>query len=810
MSQRDRTQDSEQIYRICDCGWSKVATYADLKIHQVETGCTPSLNVNQQNLSQNVGLTNNQEDLLVGVSTLWDSSSSAMSQRDSTQDFDLTLRSHQTDLGCRPRSKVRLQNLSENLGLTNNQEDLFPGVSTLRADSFSATPQRDPTQDLDLTFRFGAWSNQSEQQNLSKNVGFTNNQEDLLPGVSTLGDASFSPMSQRDPTQDLELIPRACYCGWSKVATYHDLKSHQADKGCTPKSKVKQTEQQNLSENVGLTNNQDDIRADMTSAQASPGEALSLEQQLTCPICMNLFLDPVTTACGHSFCKGCLDYNFQSNDRQCPLCKQILRRSPEVSIVLRSIAEQMKKIPPKVEDQPSLAPGEVACDICAEPKLKAEKSCLVCLASYCLTHLQNHSSTKRLKGHKLVEPVEDLDARACLQHGRPLELYSRKTGKCICARCLEEGQEEVVSTEEECDTKKAKIQNTKADLQEQIKKRKRRVVEINKELKSCKDHLDNEWWDIDAVFTTVINIMEEAHASALKPLKERREVLEKDAEDIKDKLEAEIDRLEKTISELDDISALEDHVLFLQRYPSLRDPDDHKDSTKVELDTSLTFGTMRKTTTAMLERIQLELETLASTELQRIPKFTVDVKLDPTTAHRRLILSDDGKEVTDGGVDQEVDDSPERFDFFASILGINQLTTGKSYWEVEVSNKMGWDLGVTTGDANRKGKLTLNPDNGYWVTVHYEEENYAAMTAPPVRLPLKKKPQKVGVFVDYEEGLVSFYNVTAQSHIFSFTGCSFGDDLFPYFSPHAKKDVDNSDPLIITAVKHGERDMDIS
>jgi len=179
---------------------------------------------------------------------------------------------------------------------------------------------------------------------------------------------------------------------------------------------------------------------------------------------------------------------------------------------------------------------------------------------------------------------------------------------------------------------------------------------------------------------------------------------------------------------------------------------------------------------------------------------TVDVELDPTTAHPSLVLSPDGKSVRDGGKNQKVPDGPQRFDTFGSILGLGRLTSGKSYWEVEVSDKAGWDLGVARCDAKRKGPLPLNPDSGYWVTVHYEDKKYAALTAPPVSLSLAKKPQKVGVFVDYEEGLVSFYDVGAKSHIYSFTECSFSGGVFPYFSPHLKLNKKNSHPLIISAV----------
>ncbi|XP_041635343.1 E3 ubiquitin-protein ligase TRIM39-like [Cheilinus undulatus] len=546
----------------------------------------------------------------------------------------------------------------------------------------------------------------------------------------------------------------------------------------------------------------------MTSAQASPCDPDLLEKHVTCTICKGLFKDPVTTACGHSFCKRCL---FWSKEMVCPLCNKPRSQTLEVNDALSNVVKQIKnKTPEKNADEYTGAPGEVACDMCTKQKLKAKKSCLVCLASYCSTHLKNHFSNKRLKGHKLVQPVENLDERACLQHGRPLELYSRKRERCICVLCMEEDQEEVVPNEEEWNEKKVELENTKTELRQKIENRRSLVDEINASLKSCEDQLNTECENIDAVFTAVIAIVKEAHAAALRPLKDRRQVVKKEAKEIEGKLKTEISKLEKTMSELDNMSAHEDHILFLQKYPSLQDLSNITDCPEVELDTSLSFGTMRKITTAMMESIQQELEKLTPLELQRIPKFTVDVRLDPTTAHQHLALSEDGKEVKDGEEDQRVPFSPERFDTFGSVLGLNSLKSGRSYWEVEVRNKSGWDLGVARGDANRKGKLSLTPDNGYWVTVHYEDDKYAALTAPPVVLSLREKPEKVGVFVDLDEGLVSFYDVTAESHIYSFTECSFNGKIFPYFSPHLKQDEKNMDPLIISCVKECRQGTDLS
>lgn len=183
-------------------------------------------------------------------------------------------------------------------------------------------------------------------------------------------------------------------------------------------------------------------------------ETSSLEKHLICSICMGVFQNPVTTGCGHTFCKQCLRCNFKYNDRVCPLCKQPQHKTPGVNIIINTLVQQMANPASSDDNIYTGATGEVACDICTEQKLRAEKSCLVCLVSYCSTHLKNHSSISRLKSHKLVEPVKNLDKRACLKHGRPLELYSKKGEQCICVCCMEGDQEEFISTEKESNEKK--------------------------------------------------------------------------------------------------------------------------------------------------------------------------------------------------------------------------------------------------------------------------------------------------------------------------------------------------------------------
>ncbi|MBN3325793.1 A33 protein, partial [Atractosteus spatula] len=185
-----------------------------------------------------------------------------------------------------------------------------------------------------------------------------------------------------------------------------------------------------------------------------------------------------------------------------------------------------------------------------------------------------------------------------------------------------------------------------------------------------------------------------------------------------------------------------------------------------------------------------------------IREASVDVSLDPNSAQSSLILSKDGKQVRLGDRRQTLPDSPQRFDPVICVLGREGFSSGRHYWEVEVGEKIAWDLGVAKESINRKGKIVLSPKNGYW-TVWLRDDAYKALADTTVLLPLSLKPQKVGIYVDYEEGQVSFYNVETRNHIYTFTD-TFTEKLYPYFSPGLIDGGKNTDPLIISPVSHAE------
>uniref|UniRef100_A0A8C3SG17 Uncharacterized protein n=1 Tax=Chelydra serpentina TaxID=8475 RepID=A0A8C3SG17_CHESE len=149
---------------------------------------------------------------------------------------------------------------------------------------------------------------------------------------------------------------------------------------------------------------------------------------------------------------------------------------------------------------------------------------------------------------------------------------------------------------------------------------------------------------------------------------------------------------------------------------------------------------------------------------------SVDVTLDPDTAHPNLILSEDRRSMTHGGMRQELPSNPERFDPYIMVLGSRRFTSGKCYWEVEVGDKVEWDVGVCRESVGRKGQVILSPSNGFWRVWLRNGDKYKALISHPTPLTVSVRPSRVGIFLDYKAGEISFYNVTDRTHLYSYSG----------------------------------------
>ncbi|ROL41162.1 E3 ubiquitin-protein ligase TRIM21 [Anabarilius grahami] len=318
----------------------------------------------------------------------------------------------------------------------------------------------------------------------------------------------------------------------------------------------------------------------------------------------------------------------------------------------------------------------------------------------------------------------------------------------------------------------------------------KKIQEIKHSVELRKRNTEKEKSSSVELFTDLIRSIERCQSEQLKMMEKQQKAAEEQAEDLIKELQQEITELKRRNTELEQLSHTDDHLHIIQ-FSSLYIHPHTKNWTVISSDSDVNVNSLYRAVT--------ELKKTQETLNEKLGQI-VDVTLDPDTAHPYLILSDDGKQVSDGDIKRNVPENPKRFVIYVNVLAKQGFSSGRFYYEVQVKGKTNWELGVARESINRKGKIRLSPEKGYWTVWLRNENQYEAYDDPPVSLSLRVKPEKVGVFVDYEEGLVSFYDVDSRSHIYSFTGQTFTDKLYPYFNPGLNDEGKNSNPLIITPV----------
>uniref|UniRef100_A0A8P4GMJ1 Uncharacterized protein n=1 Tax=Dicentrarchus labrax TaxID=13489 RepID=A0A8P4GMJ1_DICLA len=327
---------------------------------------------------------------------------------------------------------------------------------------------------------------------------------------------------------------------------------------------------------------------------------------------------------------------------------------------------------------------------------------------------------------------------------------------------------------------------------------KQRVNEIMQKLpeikmKRMREHAVDLTFDPDTAYCSLV-ISEDGK----QVIEERYRATKQKAEGFLTQLKMEVAELESRSNQLEQLSQSEDHHHFLQSFPTLCSPLD-KDWSNISVQSDLSFEGVRGAVTLLKQRVNEIMEELPEIKMKRMREHAVDLTFDPDTAFCSLVISEDGKQVICGDTKQSVPYNPKRFETCTEVLAKEGFTTGKFYYEVQVKGKTDWIVGVVRESINRKEKLPLSVKNGAWV-IGLDDGIYGAFESKSVKLTLKKKLQKVGIFVAYEGGVVSFYNVNSKSHMFSFTGYHFTEKLYPYFGLQGNENGKNSAPLIITPV----------
>ncbi|XP_078073763.1 zinc-binding protein A33-like [Mustelus asterias] len=480
---------------------------------------------------------------------------------------------------------------------------------------------------------------------------------------------------------------------------------------------------------------------------AASKSVLTLSEDLTCSICLALFEEPVRLDCEHNFCKSCIQkcWGKQGEKFSCPECRAVFpQRSFKNARVLANLCEKARQL--EVNPAPQ-AVGSHCEEHDEKLKLFCEDDqtliCVICRDS------PSHSGHSFLPVADAVRKYKDKLKSIAITEDDKNTLNQFKQQQ---QREISELEQLTGSLEQDISAQFAKIHRYLEDKEKHLIKELRRQKEEDKRLiEENLRKMEEAQMLCDELTNLSADNEQHDNISFLQELKRLKESYLDKGEDVEDDEGSEDEKdeygFEDSDSERSDVFKLNEEIVMFPRekYAGFR-------------------GSFLYPVWKAMKRII----------------FSAPLTLDPNTAHRNLVLSENLTSVRLSDTELQVPDNPERFDVCCCVLGSEGFTSGKHYWEVEVGDKTAWDVGVTRESANRKGKITLGSEAGYWAVWLRNGNQYGAIDFPSVPLTPTENPRNVGVFLDYEGGQVSFYNADDMSVLHTFTD-TFTEKLFPYF-----------------------------
>ncbi|XP_019958907.1 E3 ubiquitin/ISG15 ligase TRIM25 isoform X2 [Paralichthys olivaceus] len=372
------------------------------------------------------------------------------------------------------------------------------------------------------------------------------------------------------------------------------------------------------------------------------------EEQFNCPVCLDLPNDPVTIPCGHSYCMACIKDYWSKDDPKgiysCPQCRKTFSPKPTLSrnTMLAEAVEQLRKGANKSDVRDSIRSGRrassssskpkaklsaaaVTCDMCKGDRRAAVKSCLVCMSSYCESHLKPHQTKKALKQHELIAPTGNLAEKICTQHKYLQEFFCRQCKIFICWLCTSDIHKghECVSTKAERLEKQKLISELQVGNQQRLKDREQELKDMKKMMEGMKHSSNRVHDDTEQMLSELQRSVERLQELLDEVLDQASVEKMGQAQEVADSLEVEIRELKRRDVEMKDLGRCEDHIHYLQMYESMISPLESGDLPTVVVNPDATFEPVRDAILDLRERV----EDLCNQELSKITKQVNDTTL---------------------------------------------------------------------------------------------------------------------------------------------------------------------------------------
>ncbi|XP_060706795.1 zinc-binding protein A33-like isoform X1 [Hemiscyllium ocellatum] len=474
---------------------------------------------------------------------------------------------------------------------------------------------------------------------------------------------------------------------------------------------------------------------------ASKQQLQSWTEEAICPICLGFFTDPVTLDCGHNFCRSCITQSWEKKEiNSCPQCREEFpERNLRVNRALANLAEEARKL--------KLDPKE-----------------------------------KESKPH-------------CEVHQEDLKLFCETDKKLICVICRdsrEHREHRFIPVKEAVEVYKDQLKlsldaltKKKSAVLEMERKQKQKISETKELASSLQTHITSE-------FTKMHQILTEKEQRLLGDLREEEERI--------------VEPMEKNLREIqENLNSIEENLSKLQKQMEQADElviTKGKACLEKRVSEDIQLLSIADATALSIEKFKGPLQyTVWRDMIASIDPAPASLTLDPNTASPWLIVSEDRTSVSVGDKLQTRSDSQENIDHWLSVLASEGFTSGRYYWEVGVSNKSRWIVGVVPESMDRTETNDPKLETQYWIVGLASGRGYfAATSSSDITLTPNIEPQKVGIFLDYEGGQVSFYNADNMSHLHTFTHI-FTERIVPIFYPELNDHGKNSTPLTICGTK---------
>ncbi|MCI4394764.1 hypothetical protein PGIGA_G00172420 [Pangasianodon gigas] len=364
------------------------------------------------------------------------------------------------------------------------------------------------------------------------------------------------------------------------------------------------------------------------------------EEQFSCSICLEVFTNPVSTPCGHSFCLSCITSYWDSRGKACicPLCKESFRKRPELHInhTLKEITEQFKRMAetsgshglstspqagssqsPRIMERKitgSSRPGELPGGLLMEMKSRFQRTSSsgnLLEASLPSTPPPPYEAARRRFSASGFGPGSSTGPQ-CSKHQRSLDMFCRNDQTCVCSTCAEDDHHGhlVVPARREMAAKKSQLGIMEAEVQNLITAREKKIEEIQMSLANIQANAQQEVEITLSMFRALVSSLERSQAEVLEVVEMGRAAAELRSQGLIRDLQLEISELRKRSSALSELSQSNDHFSFFKTYPSLSSGPPMKNWTEVTLTPDPTAGVVLKNVTHMVEKIQDELKKL--------------------------------------------------------------------------------------------------------------------------------------------------------------------------------------------------------